>query len=60
MTTARKQHICLESTPYYQLAVHIDEENAQALTVKEVIDRWCALHSKPVLIQRLLAGDTNS
>ncbi|MFC1503285.1 Mobile element protein [Pseudomonadota bacterium] len=42
------------------IVVHIDKEKAQELSVQEVIDRWCALHSKPVLIQRFLAGDTNS
>ncbi|MGF1761106.1 transposase [Photobacterium sagamiensis] len=45
---------------HYHLVVHIDKEKAQALTKQEVIDRWCALHNKPVLIQRLLNGDTNS
>ena len=115
MTTARRQQICLESTPYYHcvsrcvrrtflcgydettqtsfehrrewveakikqlssiycidicayavmsnhyhLVVHIDKEKAQALTDLEVIDRWCTLHNKPVLIQRLLTGDTKS
>ncbi|MGF1756673.1 transposase [Photobacterium sagamiensis] len=115
MTTARKQQICLESTPYYHcvsrcvrrtflcgydeatetsfehrrewieakikqlssiycidicaysvmsnhyhLVVHIDKEKAQALTDQEIIDRWCTLHNKPVLIQRLLTGDTQS
>ncbi|MGF1760602.1 Mobile element protein [Photobacterium sagamiensis] len=40
--------------------VHIDKEKAQALTDQDVIDRWCTLHNKPVLIQQLLTVDTKS
>ena len=42
------------------LVVHIDEAAIEALSVDEVIDRWCALYRGPDVIQRYRAGDSLS
>ena len=42
------------------LVVHIDEAAARALSVDEVIDRWCTLYRGPEVIQRYRAGGSLS
>ncbi|MFT5418467.1 MAG: REP element-mobilizing transposase RayT, partial [Gammaproteobacteria bacterium] len=42
------------------VVVHIDEEAARALSLDEVIERWCTLYRGPDVIQRYRAGESLS
>lgn len=42
------------------LVVYIDEKLVSALSVDEIIERWCTLYRGPELIQRYRAGDALS
>jgi REP element-mobilizing transposase RayT len=37
---------------HYHLVLHINHEKAKALSLNEVVERWCLEHKHPVLIQR--------
>ncbi|CAH0530277.1 transposase [Vibrio hippocampi] len=45
---------------HYHVVVHINQQQAEALSDFDVIERWSQLHTKPVLIQRLLSNQIKS
>jgi len=41
---------------HYHLVVHVDQQRAKSWSHREVVDRWCALFSKPALVDRWQQG----
>jgi hypothetical protein len=41
---------------HYHLVVHVDQQRAKSWSHREVVDRWCALFSKPTLVDRWQQG----
>ena len=41
---------------HYHLVVHVDQKRARSWSRQEVIERWCVLFSKPLLVDRWLQG----
>ncbi|MGF1764931.1 transposase [Aliivibrio kagoshimensis] len=40
---------------HYHLVLNIDGDGAKNLSEEEIVERWCALHEMPVLIQRYMS-----
>lgn len=45
---------------HYHLVVYINKEQAGQLSEQEVIDRWCSLHNKPLVIERYERNELGS
>ncbi|MDO6706888.1 transposase [Photobacterium sp. 1_MG-2023] len=63
---ALTQVFCIDICAYaimsnhYHLVLHVNRQQASALSDLEVIDRWITFHLPPVLIQKYLRGEIHS